>query len=829
MKVDFEKLSAGKTIDNVTIPREIFALLPRKAGSFPYLRDVQAEVLNAWFARRNEKDLVLKMNTGSGKTLVGLLILKSSLNDGKKPAVYVVPDNYLIQQVSSQAENLGIATTTDTDDLGFINGKKILVVNIYKLINGKSVFGVAPEQAKINIGSLVIDDVHACLSTTESQFTLRISSGEEAYKEVLELFLDDLQQQSDTGVREVQDGDPQKFMLVPFWSWVNKIDKVVSILHKVRDSKSTLFVWPLIKEDLKLCRCVLSGDGLEISPLGLPIDAIPSFVDASRRIFMSATLSDDSILVSHFNVPPAAVSKCVTPSASDDIGDRMILVPEELNPEITGGELKAFVRGLAAKHNVIVIVPSTYRVSLWSDVADMILSADNLEDGVKELRKRHVGLVVLLNKYDGVDLPQDACRVLVLDGLPDVRRKIDKVEQSVLAGSDYVLGQMIQRIEQGMGRGIRSNDDYCVVILKGKALTRHLYVQGAAERFTPATKAQFELSSSLADQIRGLPIDRLKEIVAYCLNRDEKWVEAGRRTLVNLKYKPEGSVSEIANGRRRAFDLARMADFEGAKTEIQSLVSKVDDARVRGWLKEELAWYEHFINPVHSQQILQSAVKDNRYVLRPVQGIVYNKLDAAKIQQAAQLSNFLKQSYPDGNKLVLQANSLIEQLVFVPETSEEFEEAMKQLAFHIGFLAQRPDKETGKGPDVLWMAGGRMYFVIECKNGVVTEEINKHDCDQLSGSMSWFKLSYDPSCRATPVMVHPVEVFNSSASPISETRIIQSMKLDELKNAFGKFISSLARLDFSDTKEIAKLLIAHSFTSDLFLTKYSVKSKLKKK
>ena len=38
------------------------------------------------------------MNTGGGKTVVGLLMLKSCLNEGVGPAVYVTPDNYLVSQ-----------------------------------------------------------------------------------------------------------------------------------------------------------------------------------------------------------------------------------------------------------------------------------------------------------------------------------------------------------------------------------------------------------------------------------------------------------------------------------------------------------------------------------------------------------------------------------------------------------------------------------------------------------------------------------------------------------------------------------------------------------
>lgn len=37
---------------------------------------------------------------------------------------------------------------------------------------------------------------------------------------------------------------------------------------------------------------------------------------------------------------------------------------------------------------------------------------------IRALRDGHVGLVVLINKYDGIDLPSDACRILALDGCP---------------------------------------------------------------------------------------------------------------------------------------------------------------------------------------------------------------------------------------------------------------------------------------------------------------------------------------------------------------------------------------------------------------------------
>ncbi len=170
--IDFSQLTTENTIDTLTNPRDLFSALPHKDIKYQYPRDVQGHVWQKWHKMRDDKNIILKMNTGSGKTVVGLLILKSSLNEKKIPAVYVVPDNFLVEQVINEAKSLGIAVTTDSNSTNFRRGKEILVCNIHKLVNGKSVFGI--NERKIEIGTIIIDDAHACIDTVESQYTIRI-------------------------------------------------------------------------------------------------------------------------------------------------------------------------------------------------------------------------------------------------------------------------------------------------------------------------------------------------------------------------------------------------------------------------------------------------------------------------------------------------------------------------------------------------------------------------------------------------------------------------------------------------------------------------------
>jgi len=106
--VDFKKKLGLKSIEKKVDPVEIYDELDRRSETGP-LRPVQREILtNWWLNRKDDKDLVLKLHTGQGKTLIGLLILQSKLNQKKGPCLYVCPNKYLVKQTCQEAEKFGI-------------------------------------------------------------------------------------------------------------------------------------------------------------------------------------------------------------------------------------------------------------------------------------------------------------------------------------------------------------------------------------------------------------------------------------------------------------------------------------------------------------------------------------------------------------------------------------------------------------------------------------------------------------------------------------------------------------------------------------------------
>ncbi|MFA6196026.1 MAG: DEAD/DEAH box helicase family protein [Sulfurimonas sp.] len=831
--INFSKLNTGNTMDTLINPRDLFSSLPHKNKKYSYPRDVQSAVWKQWEEKRNDKNVVIKMNTGSGKTVVGLIILKSCLNEKKGPAVFVVPDNFLVAQVIREAESLGLPTTEDPRSIQFQRGKEILVCNIHTLVNGKSKFGVG--EKKIDIGSIIIDDAHACLNTIESQFTIKIPQSDPLYKSFLNIFLQSISKQSNVKALELHNSQPGSMSLVPFWDWKNNLQKVTEILQEryeklnadYESNDNLKFSFPLLKESLKFCRCVISDKEVEITPHNIPIDIIPSLEHAQRKIFMTATLVDDSILSTHFNLDISEIANVITPDTAGDIGDRMILVPQELNPFIPEKVLKAYYKKLSKRYNVVVIVPSTIRVKFWDDVADLIINYENIESGVDKLKSGYVGLVVLINRYDGIDLPDDACRILVIDGLPGTHRMIDKITESQLLGSDKIITQKIQQIEQGMGRGVRSNDDYCVVFLMGSSLIQSLYTNNAIEKFSKATRAQFELSEKLSEQLDNPKIEDIHTTVSYLLDRSDEWMSVSKSVLATLKY-DQAEPDKFSISQRLAYNQVRINQFQKAVDILNESVNKLSsqDKILLGYAKQILAEYINFTDEIESQKVLVSAITDNKYLLKPVEGISYTRIKTVD-DQANNLQKYLVDNYyKNYNNYIIDINAILDDLIFLPDTANKFEEAIKKLAYMLGFNGQRPENDYGRGPDNLWATGSKNFFIIECKNGVTNKLICKHDVNQLNGSISWFKKEFSDTYKITPIMIHLGDICEFAATPDKDSVVMMEENLKQFKNNVKEF--SLSMKDkFNQLQVIKELLVHYKLRDTDIVNTYTSKIKVK--
>ncbi|WP_272872030.1 helicase C-terminal domain-containing protein, partial [Vibrio anguillarum] len=276
------------------------------------------------------------------------------------------------------------------------------------------------------------------------------------------------------------------------------------------------------------------------------------------------------------------------------------------------------------------------------------------------MKTQHVGLVVLNNRYDGIDLPQAACRLLVIDGLPDARNLIDRVKQSSLMSSNYDNVEKIQRIEQGMGRGVRSSDDYCVVLLTGKGLTSTIYTDNAIDNFSPATRTQMNISESVTAQVADKPASELEQLMDYCLLQDSQWVGYSKGQLAQLTYSERTESKSIKLSLYEAYLAAIRGDVYGASRIIEATANACNDNALKGYLKQVLAEYTNINDESQAQLILLNANTYNQRLLKPLSGLSYTKVNDLTQEQAEQCSSYLSGKFLLKNKMIIFANAVID-------------------------------------------------------------------------------------------------------------------------------------------------------------------------
>ena len=173
---------------------------------------------------------------------------------------------------------------------------------------------------------------------------------------------------------------------------------------------------------------------MEISPYVIPIDIFGSFYNAKHRIFMSATVNNDSFFIKHLNLAPEAIINPITYSKETWSGEKMILIPslidKDLNRDVI---LEQFAALKPKKSGICVLVPSSRFARSWGSYGSIIAERNDIGPLVKGLKQGEIpGVIVFVNRYDGIDLPDDSCRILIFDGLPYLKTYQKDIMRTVL-------------------------------------------------------------------------------------------------------------------------------------------------------------------------------------------------------------------------------------------------------------------------------------------------------------------------------------------------------------------------------------------------------------
>ena len=757
--VDFKKLKSQRNKVKVIDPIEIFRRLPKPLG-INDLYTSQAEVLSAWFACRSNKDTVLKLHTGGGKTLVGLLIAQSTLYETNEPVLYLVPTIQLVNQTIAKAHSMGIPAVPYekgkhlNDE--FINANAIMVGTYSALFNGRSKFGTRGARAPQEVSAIILDDAHSAFSIIRDSFTLDVSSSNDLYEHLTGLFRYAFSEIDRLGTfDDVVSGVEHTILEVPYWAWNQHLDTVRECLRENSDQYG--LEWPLLRDQLHLCHAFISKNAFTITPILPLVNQFPTFVDAPRRIYMSATIADDSDIIRTFDASEDSVRNALASRSLAGISERMVLIPELIPLDFNVENIFKLAEWTSntKKLGSVILVSSDKNAEKWEQFATIAKGASEAENCISDLQQRKIlGPVVFANRYDGIDLPGDSCRLLIMDGAPLGSSTYELFKNNVLHGTKTMTKALAQRIEQGIGRGARGAGDYCVVIFAGTDLSNWVTKNKNFDHLTSATKAQLEMGINISREIEDLK--DLANIVNKCFDRDKDWIEYHAEVLADLIV--DESQDEIrfkqAIAERKSFNLWHDGHHSKALSKIDKYLSVSNDldSQTHGWMNQFAARVAcHWGVQKLANDLQQSAFADNRNLIRPKILPPYRPLPIPDTQSKS-IANRIGE-YKMRQGFMIEFDECVA-LLTPNSTANQFEQSLYNLAKMIGLDAERKDT-NGEGPDVLWLLPNMVGFVIEVKSRKKSESaLKKEEHGQLLVASEWFSRYY-PDHECIRISVHP--------------------------------------------------------------------------
>jgi len=566
--------------------------------SIKYLYSHQDKVLEVYYQKHlQNKDLAIELPTGTGKTLVGLLIAEYRRRAFKERIVFLCPTKQLCFQVNEQARRYGIKTALLVGSQSGYNPALFYEYQQGKAIALTTYSGVFNTNPRINNPEVIIcDDAHAADNYIADLWTLSIdrTNHKDLYMSIyrtLESVIPDYMND------KIERGGSSRFdeysvdliSLIASHKYINQITKIMGSF--VSEYDDLRYSWGLLSSHLEACSLYISPRKIEVRPLIPPTQTHPPFSDAKQRIYMSATLGEDGDIERVFGVKKIA----------------RLPIPEEWNRRSTGRRLILFpglsdnqqpmdtaIAMLKEIDRALVLVPDNKTLEGWEEKlpqSHTLIKSAQIEQNLEAFTKESKPSVLLLaTRYDGIDLPGDDCRFMILDGEPSASGLQEMYMRTGLGASSQLHNRIRTRITQALGRCTRDESDYSVVVVLGDKLTQRCCTTSFTQGIHPELQAEigFGLDNSTDHETADFV-----ELAETLLKRLPDWQQAEqdiRKRRDSFSKIPDSTAEALKKSMPYEVDYV-YASWKGQHEDALNLATKVLEALEGG---EDLKPYRAF-------------------------------------------------------------------------------------------------------------------------------------------------------------------------------------------------------------------------------------------
>lgn len=473
-------------------PLELFNSLDKSNSTIKVLRKAQHEILEKYYkALQTERHIGIKLPTGSGKSLIAILILEAWRRTGRVVGI-VTANKGLAEDFRRRCDEIGVPNATIFGSEGDSkyriertrNLRRYKLKNIIGIFNYHSfLYGTEYKQEIFPPDILVIDDASDFETVRNDFFAIRIKRTEhkETYDDILKVLLSSSHlypNAQDFASRTARQSDVELvfFSHAPLiWSVLRKH------LPDLSSDQGFIFAYNRNRDYEHSFLIFISEDEIEFRPLLIPEESL-KMGSIGQIIFMSATLPEEELLHRVFGIKDTIFminEDALSKVAYDEIatmGKRLIF--PLYGAELEQGAGKEIIWNLATSHSKLLVLANSNNEAqiiqkyLLAKAAPTLLYK-NSDDGYHFAYNMKSGVLICANRYFGLDFPGDTCKVAVIVKLPAIWDTVDAFQFTILNNSLYMEQRIGYRLTQSLGRCNRLlTDEALYYIFDSRILSR---------------------------------------------------------------------------------------------------------------------------------------------------------------------------------------------------------------------------------------------------------------------------------------------------------------------------------------------------------------------
>jgi Type III restriction enzyme, res subunit/Helicase C-terminal domain len=771
---------------NVSIESPIALFRDLRNRKVKGLLDHQSKMLEIYQKEfMNEDNIAMELPTGSGKTLVGLLIAEYRRRVNNEKIVYLCPTKQLVNQVVEESkEKYGIKTVAftgkqseyDPISKAEYNRAKTIAVTTYSSLFNTNTFFSNPDV-------IILDDAHAAENYIASYWSLSVKRKE--YKQLYLQIIESIKGSLSHGHYQTMVADSplyEETLIIeklPTEKFYEHLNDLTVLLDGNVGNTNLQYPWSVLRSNLEACHLYISWSEILIRPIIPPSLTHEPFANAKQRIFMSATLGNSGDLERMVGIPK--IKRFPIPEGWDKqgLGRRLFFFPETIMQEDEA--IKFSLEMTKQVERALILVPDEKTrediESLAREITDKdILTSRDLEVSRSRFTENENAIAILANRLDGIDLADDQCRLLILIDIPRATHLQERFLMSRMAASVLFHDRVRARIIQAVGRCTRSPVDYAAVCIIGQELTDELVENEKIKLFHPELQAEIIFGHDQSMLIKDK--EEFLENLKIFLEHEDEW-NAAEEEIFNER---ESRKQEILGASKKLLEAAQhefyyhyalwQKNYDKAMESISKVVSILSGDDVKGYrgfwyyLAGSTAWL------ASKDGITSYAAKVGEYYNKAAKctNVVpwLNKLaNITNREENENYSDTYVLSLVEGleaqlDKLGISSDRKFEQFVAdilnalsQKENGNLFEKGHEMLGCLLGYNSGNTEETSG--PDPWWIVDNKICIVSEDK---LYEQEDKRipvkHVQQVTNHPTWIRkklINLEDDCKIVPIMI----------------------------------------------------------------------------